>query len=547
VHKHHHNSKERQDYRNQGLHETEAYSRFCFTHERHPNIFIGDQRLCTASICTRDNPNAIKYGNECAEERSYYPYWAPSPWIDIAIFKKNASQCSNLIKQSQNTNSRSFCAFPSKRIAEHYRQFFGTLPISPKRCTQSKFSFNSTMTFSGKWHKGSKHNKSSPKCLKMHSRNSHYYDWRIPSLRQSKSHTKCVIRIRYNVTVFEARNPNEHTNRLKSHHPITSVDDSEIVVFPELKNFKLRLQNIRASDINQVFEDRSHVFEVIQRPPQVDVNQSIYNVNFVGHRQPDDEASNLINDIEFIPRVIHILNGTMVHMQWHECISNSECHCSNIMQLRNNDHQASVPANISTYRLFDLPINDSCRVASRCEKDHKAIDNFNLLVQPTLATQTLVSTVEHNFPFNLKAKMQINLVNTRSHQVLLGNMSEYIQTPYSLSNSNDEKLSIAAGDDELEFTIVRISPINNTEIRSGFSKWTRLLIIPEAIFQNSLFQQQNFVKLNNTNCHLIVACRINSDICFLNYSNHNFPVPSRIGCFNEDKYPPNSDESGRLL
>ncbi|KAI0984318.1 hypothetical protein GJ496_006084 [Pomphorhynchus laevis] len=316
VHKHHHNSKERQDYRNQGLHETEAYSRFCFTHERHPNIFIGDQRLCTASICTRDNPNAIKYGNECAEERSYYPYWAPSPWIDIAIFKKNASQCSNLIKQSQNTNSRSFCAFPSKRIAEHYRQFFGTLPISPKRCTQSKFSFNSTMTFSGKWHKGSKHNKSSPKCLKMHSRNSHYYDWRIPSLRQSKSHTKCVIRIRYNVTVFEARNPNEHTNRLKSHHPITSVDDSEIVVFPELKNFKLRLQNIRASDINQVFEDRSHVFEVIQRPPQVDVNQSIYNVNFVGHRQPDDEASNLINDIEFIPRVIHILNGTMVHMQY---------------------------------------------------------------------------------------------------------------------------------------------------------------------------------------------------------------------------------------
>lgn len=115
-------SKENRRY---GQHESYDYYQLCQFTERNKGLYTADQQLRrTDRRGTRQNPNGNRNGFECPEERDYYPWWAPSPWIDIAVLTDNAAadelctnatlstcsdRCAYYMKNTMNFNKKGYC------------------------------------------------------------------------------------------------------------------------------------------------------------------------------------------------------------------------------------------------------------------------------------------------------------------------------------------------------------------------------------------------------------------------------------------------------
>lgn len=107
-----------------GMQESYDYYQLCQRTQRNKGLYTADQRVRRNDRRgTRQNPNGNRNGLECPEERDYYPWWAPSPWIDIAVLSDNAAdtpcyhtdtsactkRCQYYMNETMNFNKKGYC------------------------------------------------------------------------------------------------------------------------------------------------------------------------------------------------------------------------------------------------------------------------------------------------------------------------------------------------------------------------------------------------------------------------------------------------------
>lgn len=102
-----------------GMHEDYDYYMNCKYRFRNRGLFNADRNLNgNTARFTRQNNNGNRNGYECPEERDNYPYWHPTPWIDLAVYTTSenaedfANRCKIYTEESENVKGRHFCKLP---------------------------------------------------------------------------------------------------------------------------------------------------------------------------------------------------------------------------------------------------------------------------------------------------------------------------------------------------------------------------------------------------------------------------------------------------
>ena len=329
-----------------GMHENYDYYTLCRQRKRNQGLFTADQRVGDTATETRQNSNGQRYGYECAEERDYYPYWSPTPWVDIVVMTSRPERCDYYKENSYNVKPFYFCNVTSQYISDNLMRT-GVIPITEEECGLLEISDG----VFGNWTLVNRPEGTPPDCIQAPwSRDNHlgngllypgypnYYNWTIPNNVQEH----CALRIRYNISTgdyrdWEGADAGNNTRRERlgldvwSQFGLTSEqadergyvfeNNPEVKLFDELPStggnddFDLRLA-INTAQFGRTFQDRSHVFSIRPLPAEpLCRDGKIENLNVRGKR------GNIVQvypgvEYDFVPNRLTLPVDACVHIQW---------------------------------------------------------------------------------------------------------------------------------------------------------------------------------------------------------------------------------------
>ena len=335
---------------NEGLHESWEWYDECYRRERNRGLFTADQNLrnnnlgYSSAVYTRQNPNNNRRGYECPEERDHYPYWHPSPWVDVVVMTDRLDQCKWYQEESQNVKSKHLCRNTA----------------ACPRCVRFNNEAQCTAN-GGRWVEVGAHNVPPPECIQApwsrvnHLGNGRFgqantYNWTLPYILHAygsrltaanpnparvAANQRCVLRLRYNIStddynawMVNASFNNNNGQGIKS--PVRQNPNVNIGATATA----LRLA-INTAQFGRTFQDRSHVF-VLRPRPAAGITQArarpagtptsffhtatneprtLYNLNVRGKRGNIVQTFPSV-EYDFIPNQLHLTDQDLVHFQW---------------------------------------------------------------------------------------------------------------------------------------------------------------------------------------------------------------------------------------
>jgi len=347
-----------------GMHEPFDYYQNCKIRNRNLGLWVSDRAEeggltpegRKASVFTRQSNNGDRHGYECPEERDYYPYWAPTPWKDIAVLANAESHCEVYQKASQNVADKGYCVDKNddKKV------------LPPNNEGDCK-------TVSGKWNIQQAWGIEAPECvIAPWARDNHLgngiggyantYNWTLPDSKVEKciekNNCNCVLRLRYNISTSELNNVAEG-KVIDGNHPGANFIDwtynagaspitDDMIVSGSGMDHQLALDT---TQYGRTFEDRSHVFHIRPRKDaKIPEGTRIFNLNVRGKRGNIVQAYPAV-EYDFVPEILYVRVGDYIHFQWTGCDTNpagnagegtDQTDRSNIVQIV--DFGANVPA-----------------------------------------------------------------------------------------------------------------------------------------------------------------------------------------------------------
>jgi len=352
-----------------GRHESLDFYEMCLQTEQNNGLFTANQNLKGPSArYTRQNNQGTRNGYECPEERDYYPYWRPTPWVDVAYITADTARCSVIQAESQNVVAKSEC-----RLPEAYFDNGGTLnkgandmyPLTEAACQAFERTDDNGTTHAGVWNSVAAFDVAAPVCQQMEqTRANHHgnpggrgiyeYSWTVPT--DIPDGSQVVLRVRYNITTnefntigawesntsvntgvnstYNAAKNNPNPNKNRAEYPLwadygldeaTGADDREyeLINNPQVDAFgevfgagRIKLQlAVNTAQFGRTFQDRSHYF-FVSDPPAGDCEAEVIKLQTVRGKRGNIVQVYPATEYIFVPEQSFQRAGDCVHFAW---------------------------------------------------------------------------------------------------------------------------------------------------------------------------------------------------------------------------------------